>query len=157
MQPSFSPPVRVSVRPARRQDLSHLVALEGTAFAEPWRSATLADELRHPASLLLLAWADEERPCGYEAFRLLAGDCELLRLAVAPRWRQRGIARQLLATGMDRLRGLGVRACYLEVRPDNQVARRLYEAFGFCLVAQRPNYYRDGSAALVYELELRPS
>jgi ribosomal-protein-alanine N-acetyltransferase len=147
--------VPVAIHTARKQDLLHLVTLEELSFAEPWRAGALAAELRHPASLVLVARPRDLGACAYAAFRLAAGDGELLRLAVAPPWRRQGIARTLVARGLRRLRDLGVRACYLEVRPDNRAALELYSEAGFRQVGRRPAYYRDGSGALIYIRELR--
>ena len=38
---------------------------------------------------------------------------------------------------------------FLEVRPSNNVAIRLYKKAGFEVYAKRPKYYRDGEDALL--------
>ena len=54
-----------------------------------------------------------------------------LSLAVHPAERSQGIGRQLFAASLDYLRTCGAQTIRLEVRPDNVLARSLYESFGF--------------------------
>src|SRR6202023_1536014 len=126
------PEPRTMVRPAAFADLPRLAELETAGFAEPWSPDMLAAELTHPGSVVLVAGGDDGRaPSGYACFRLGAGEAELLRVAVAPEARGRGIARQLIAAGFERLRAAGIASCFLEVRPANASALALYHALGF--------------------------
>jgi ribosomal protein S18 acetylase RimI-like enzyme len=52
-------------------------------------------------------------------------------VAVRPGWRGQGVGRKLLAAAEDEARRLGCCKLTLEVRGDNDVARHLYEKFGF--------------------------
>jgi GNAT superfamily N-acetyltransferase len=52
-------------------------------------------------------------------------------VAVHPDWRGRGIARELMKAALQAVSARGGRWVGLEVRADNQVARRLYEHLGF--------------------------
>jgi len=115
----------------------------------------LASEITHSGSVVLVAGrGDRHPPTGYACFRLGAGEAELLRVAVAPASRGRGIARQLIAAGFERLRAAGVAICFLEVRPANASALALYRALGFEPRGRRRAYYRDGSDALVFRRDL---
>ncbi len=143
------------MRPAAATDLPHLADLEAAGFAEPWSPEMLATELAHPGSVILVAdGGDGRAPSGYACFRLAAGEAELLRVAVAPEERGRGLARQLIAAGFERLRAAGVASCFLEVRPANASALALYHALGFEPRGRRRAYYRDGSDALVLGRDL---
>lgn len=91
---------------------------------------------------------------GYAAFRHAAGEAELLRLAVLPEERRRGVARALFFEGAGRLQAESVQVIFLEVRLDNAPAIALYESLGFTRAGRRRGYYRDGTDALVYVLEI---
>jgi len=84
---------------------------------------------------------------GFALYRVVAGEGELLNLAVEPLLRRGGIGRQLL----ERLLGLA-EVWHLEVRESNQAAIGLYESVGFERVGRRPGYYSDGEAALLFSL-----
>ena len=149
------PVLDVAVRPGQAADLDAIARLEETSFTDAWPPDMLAYELSHPRSLLLVAARGEaEPPVGYAAFRHAVGEAELLRLAVLPGERRRGIARALVSEGLERLVREGVQVCFLEVRLNNEPAVKLYERLGFARIGRRRGYYRDGSDALVFALEL---
>jgi ribosomal-protein-alanine N-acetyltransferase len=149
------PVLDVAVRPGRTADLDAIARLEEASFTDAWPPDMLACELSHPRAVLLVASRGEaEPPVGYAAFRHAAGEAELLRLAVLPGERRRGVARALVAEGLERLVREGVQVCFLEVRLNNEPAVKLYERLGFARVGRRRGYYRDGSDALVFALEL---
>lgn len=135
-------------------DPARLAALHAECFTtpRPWSAAEIADMLDMPGTFLL------DAPDGFLVGRALAGEAEILTLAVAPRARRHGIARGLVAAFLDRARGAGAATAFLEVAADNAAARALYAAAGFAETGRRPRYYRrpDGTAAdaLVLSLSL---
>lgn len=132
-----------------------MVDLERDAFGDdPWPESFLADELDVDGAFQLLAESATGSPEGYAAFRHIFDEAELLRLAVRPIHRRRGLGRKLLEAGLDELSRRHITRCFLEVRRHNTPARRLYEALGFLPVGERPGYYSDGSDAVVYRLDL---
>jgi ribosomal-protein-alanine N-acetyltransferase len=62
-------------------------------------------------------------------------------LAVDPDARGRRLGPLLLQNMIDSLRGRGAGRIFLEVRPDNHAAVRLYERFGFVPCRTLPDYY----------------
>jgi len=147
------------LRRVRVHDAPRLAALERACFALPWSEGQIAAELRSPGSLGFLAdarvaAADEATDAiGYALFRFVAGEAELLRLAVRPAARRRGLARRLLAAGLEELHAAGCAAAFLEVSEANGAAVALYEREGWRRDGRRPAYYPDGSAALLYRRE----
>lgn len=80
----------------------------------------------------------------------LAGEAELLRIAVDPGRRGEGLAKALLAAAEADLAPLGIRDLRLEVRVANAPARALYAASGWREAGLRKGYYRDGEDAALY-------
>jgi ribosomal-protein-alanine N-acetyltransferase len=75
---------------------------------------------------------------GFLVWRTVAeGECEVLNLAVAPAFRRRGIARELL----NPLLTLRDAQVFLEVRESNEAARIFYNSMGFQEVGTRKLYY----------------
>lgn len=146
---------RPTVRSACEADLDRIAQLEELAFHDPWPREMLAYELAHPHAVLLVASrAAGGPPDAYAAFRHAVGEAELLRVGVDPEARRQGLARALLMEGLERLRGLDVQLCFLEVRVDNKSALDLYESLGFSCTGHRRGYYRDGTDALIFVLGL---
>lgn len=150
---------RVSVlglvpRKAVADDLLGLAKLEREAFPSPWPVHLLAAELDFPTALVWVIEQSESGLAGYAAFRLGPGEVELLRLAVAPGQRQRGLATALAEAGLLEAGERGAESCFLEVRADNQPAIALYRRLGFVATARRQGYYGDGVDALLMAKDL---
>ena len=151
---SDSPSTGGRIRLARDCDLPALSDLERASFSAPWTPETWREELASSWAQVLIWEDDLAEVLAYAAFRSVAGEAELLRIATTPRRRKEGLARQLLTQGLAELRRKGAVICHLEVRPDNLPAIRLYERLGFRLSGRRPAYYPDGVDALLYSAEL---
>lgn len=148
------------IRYADAADLPALGALEADAFDHPWSEPLLLTELASPRSFVLLAGRPDtpDEADGYAALRLVADEAELLRVAVRPGARRRGLAAELVRRGLADAAAQGAARCFLEVRTDNGPARALYRRLGFVETGRREGYYADGAAALVLSLELlRPA
>jgi [ribosomal protein S18]-alanine N-acetyltransferase len=91
---------------------------------------------------------------GFILSRLVAGEAEILSVAIAPGWRGRGLSRPLLDLHLRRLAGLGTRAVFTEVDGKNAPAGRLYRKAGFYEVGRRQGYYAGGATALVLRRDL---
>ena len=86
-----------------------------------------------------------------------AQEAELLRVAVRPELRGRGLARALLAAGEAALAREGARTFLLEVRVSNAAARALYASAGWREAGLRRGYYRDGEDAVLCTKHPGPS
>lgn len=95
------------------------------------------------------------RQNGFALARTVAGETELLTLAVDPRYRRRGIADALLKTW---LQSAQAEMAFLEVAADNEGARALYAKHGFVISGRRKGYYKRPGAtnvdALLMQSEL---
>jgi ribosomal-protein-alanine N-acetyltransferase len=65
-----------------------------------------------------------------------------LNVCIRDEYRCRGYARKLLLYLLDRARSAGMYEAFLEVRPSNVAAARLYHSMGFEQVGVRRGYYQ---------------
>lgn len=139
-----------------------IAGLHRRCFDEAWSVLTVRQVLSMPGAFGLLAVPGDgaEPPAapdllGFALCRAVAGECELLSLAVQPRARGQGIGTALLAASIDRAREQSATRMFLEVAEDNGIARQLYERYGFRPIGRRPEYYRrkgrPAATALTYE------
>ena len=136
------------IRPVLADDLGGLVELEQRCFgAHAWDRRQLEGELVRPGGIFLVSATD--RFAGVAMGWSIAGDAEVLRLAVDPAARRLGLGRQLLGALEARMCDLGAELIFLEVRADNGAAVALYEGQGYARIGTRPRYYADGCDALV--------
>lgn len=122
-----------------------LAALHARCFTvpRPWGEGEFAGFLDDPLAFLLV-----EGDAGFLLGRAVAGEAELLTLAVAPEARRRGLGRKLVARFVYQARLRGAETAFLEVASDNAAARALYARCGFAESGLRRGYYRgpDGVA-----------
>jgi ribosomal-protein-alanine N-acetyltransferase len=150
----------------RLEDLDQVLVIERASFPHPWSRHAFTYELsENRVARLWVARGGGPGPVppeapivGYLCLWVIADEVHVTNLAVDPKHRSRGVARQLLGTLLEMYRQQGATRAALEVRPTNQPARRLYEAFGFRQVGLRKGYYFDtGEDALLLEARLIPA
>lgn len=130
-------------------DPQALAQLHAAAFTlpRPWTAAEFAALLADKdAAVIALPPA---RPLALAALRVIAGEAELLTLAVDPQARRSGLGRQALDQALRRAVAAGAARVFLEVRADNVPALQLYRQAGFQPVGRRPGYYGAGLDALI--------
>lgn len=130
-----------------------LAALHAQAFDPPWSAAEFASLLATPGAF---AVAEAE---GFILVRAIAGEAEIITLAVAPTARRQGLARRLIEQAVVRALALEAQTLFLEVAEDNVPALAMYRGLGFEVVGRRRGYYVRGAGvspadALVMRLSL---
>ena len=116
-----------------------MAGLHARAFTvpRPWSEHEFAELL---GSVHVFAITEAN---GLAVGRSVAGEAELLTIAVEPLRRRQGTGRRLLAAVEDKARLRKAERIILEVAADNAPAIALYSASGFLPVARRAAYYRD--------------
>jgi [ribosomal protein S18]-alanine N-acetyltransferase len=114
-----------------------MAALHALCFTmpAPWSAATFATFAADPLCFT---------PTESESFlvgRAVAGEAELLTLAVAPQARRRGLGTKLVTRFIYQARLRGAAQAFLEVAATNTTAIALYTATGFTQTGRRRGYY----------------
>jgi ribosomal-protein-alanine acetyltransferase len=147
-------------------DLADVMALEHELFPDdPWTDEMFAEEVAQPlrSRLYLIAEAGAARAgepvtAGYAGMMFVPGgvQADVLTIAVAPRFWDRGIGSALLGALIQAARDRGCIEVFLEVRKDNPRARGLYLRRGFEEIGVRRGYYQpSGVDAIVMRRDLR--
>lgn len=128
-----------------------LARLHAAAFTmpRPWSAAEFRALLDSPGVFLA---GDGE---GFVLGRALAGEAELLTLAVHPAARRRGQGRRWLNAFEAEARARGAEEALLEVAADNAAALALYHSAGWREAGRRPRYYRPAQGPRIDALLLR--
>ncbi len=142
------PPIRT--RRAAPADLAALTALEKAGFQGDRMSRRSLRRLLGRASAATLVAVADGRIVGYAMllFRHGSRAARLYSLVRLPDVRGQGIGDALLREAERTAVELGATEMRLEVRPDNDRARALYERHGFAAFARVADYYEDNSEAL---------
>ena len=146
----------VHIRPMMEIDLPEVAAIERMSYAFPWSENIFRDCLRVGYTCRALDLAGQI--IGYAVMSLGAGEAHVLNVCVRDEYRSLGFGRRLLEHLLERAGASGVSEAFLEVRPSNLSAIRLYQRLGFEQIGIRRGYYQapDGREdAIVLKLELR--
>jgi ribosomal-protein-alanine N-acetyltransferase len=119
-----------------------------SSHPRPWSAPEFEDLLESPLNFLLI------RPQGFLLGRAVAGEAELLTLAVAPEARRQGIASSLLRDFTAASRARGAEQAFLEVAAGNAGAIALYAGRGWESTGRRRNYYATGIDAILMRILL---
>ena len=141
---------RIAIRPMREDDIERVQVIDKLSFSLPWPERAYRYELRkNPASLLWVAEAEapdgKRDVVGMAVVWLILDEAHIATIAVHPDYRRQGIGENLLLTTLEVSARRGAQHAMLEVRAGNQMARNLYQRFGFVVVGRRPHYYRDNN------------
>lgn len=121
-----------------------LAGLHAAAFDHPWPEAEIAALMASPGAFALTV-----EDVGFILCRAIAGEAEILTLAVPPAERRRGVGRLLVETAAGMAAQMEAESLFLEVADDNVAALALYRAAGFEQVGLRRGYYASGADAVV--------
>ena len=145
----------VQIRPMMEIDLTGVAAIEQNSYAFPWSENIFRDCLR--VGYTCRALDMQGRIIGYGVMSLGAGEAHILNVCVGNDFRNLGFGRRLLEHLLERAMAAGVAEAFLEVRPSNLSAIRLYQHLGFEQIGIRRGYYQapDGREdAIVLKREL---
>lgn len=134
-------PDRHELRPMGYTDLEAVMEIELRAYPFPWTEGIFRDCLRVGYSCWVLEDAPAARIDAYGVMSMAVGEAHILNLCVRPEAQGRGLGRRLLRALVDKARQFEVRTVFLEVRPSNTPAVRLYRSEGFREIGMRKDYY----------------
>jgi ribosomal-protein-alanine N-acetyltransferase len=130
----------VVIRTMVETDVASVVAIERAAYQFPWSEGIFRDCLR--VGYVCRVAVSEKEVVGYGVMSVGAGEAHILNLCIDAPFRCRGVGRRMLEYLVDRARAAGMSEAFLEVRPSNTAAIRLYQSMGFEQVGIRRGYYQ---------------
>jgi ribosomal-protein-alanine N-acetyltransferase len=137
-------------------DLDAVMAVMGDSFdpayGEAWTAPQCAGLLPMPGVWLTLARLGPD-VAGFALARVVAGEAELLLLAVGREMQHRGVGTSLLKRFISVAKRGGATRLHLEVR-DGNPALSLYRSAGFEEVGRRRSYYHGEGGQLYDALTL---
>ena len=135
--------MEIVLRPMTENDVQQVAEVEKLCFSDAWSEKLVADLL---TSSFDETWVLEHlngEMIGYINLRFLAGEGELMRIAVKPAYRGYGYSRKLMDRMMISAKEQQASDLTLEVRAGNKPAIGLYESYGFAAEAVRKGYYHN--------------
>ena len=136
------------------RDIFIVADMERRLFSDPWSVESFRGALRSMNQIFFVV-DDEGTIAGYCGMLCVAGEGQILNIAVDEQYRRRGLAtemmRALISYGIDH----GISLFTLEVRESNEPAVRLYNSCCFVATGRRRDYYTNPREdAILMDLDL---
>ena len=121
-------------------DVEAVSRIEEAVFSMPWKPNDFLTMIEADYAHYFVAEEDGEI-AGYCGVRNMTGEGEISNVAVAEKFRRRGIGRKLMEYMLKEAPSFGIGDLTLEVRVSNAPAISLYESLGFHKEGVRPGFY----------------
>lgn len=140
--------MHIKIKPASLNDLQTLYKIERECFSlEAFSIEEIAFLIQNPNSISLLAQIDGEI-AGFVIgliYDTRGGKMgHVFTLDVAKKHRRKGVAMKLMNELEAKFRENNVKECFLEVRLDNEAAKKLYRKLGYEEITCLRDYYGKG-------------
>jgi len=126
-------------RPMVEEDLPGIMRVENAAYRFPWSEVVFRDCLR--VGYCCWVMENDVEIVAHGVMSVAARESHILNLCVHPQSQNCGIGRDMLNHLMEVARHHRADVVFLEVRPSNAVAIKLYNNAGFDEVGIRSGYY----------------
>ncbi|MEE9583761.1 MAG: ribosomal protein S18-alanine N-acetyltransferase [Dehalococcoidales bacterium] len=143
-----------------QQDIARVAEIDREAFPTMVLPADYQRELHSPLAHYVVAYDGERELAGgrlsgdktavperdivgFAGFWVMAGEAQIVNIAVRQSCRRRGIGELLLIALIDLAMEIDAHLLTLEVRASNTAAQSLYHKYGFALKGLRRGYYSD--------------
>lgn len=148
--------IELRIAPMQVDELDAIIAIERQVYEFPWTPGNFRDSMGAGYECRTLRAGGTE-VIGYGVLMRGVDEAHLLNISIAPAHQRRGYGARLLEYFIQSAKHGGFANLYLEVRPSNEPARRLYARRGFTQIGRRRDYYPAKAGredALVLALKL---
>lgn len=146
----------LKIREMTPQDAEAVRNIFTGCFSHPWSLESIESMFTTGGYVNMVA-EEDGRPVGYAGYLAVADEADIVNVAVDPSCQHRRIGTNVMAALLDAARRSGICQIFLEVRPSNVPAIRLYEGMGFERISIRKNYYeapREDALIMVWKNEV---
>jgi len=145
--------LKLKYLPLQEEHLDRIIEIENLSYSQPWSKGLFERELSLPISNFFVAYLAETM-VGYGCFWRVEDEAHLINIAVHPKYRSKGVGRNMLDFLTEEMQKQGLKKILLEVRKNNQSAIGLYGSCGFKTVGLREKYYNNTEDAVLMEKQL---
>lgn len=140
----------VVIRKACEEDIDSIMEIELESFTTPWSREAFLKEINENKLAYYLVAIINNQIVGYAGMWLIVDESHITNVGVKSKYRGVGAGSKLLEGLIQICKIKEIENMTLEVRKSNDVAKNLYEKYGFLEYGIRPKYYEDtGEDALI--------
>lgn len=122
-----------------------LEEIENEIFSTAWPSQTIKNKI-NSREFKYWTYKKDDKVIAYLGIQFIDDVIEILGIGVIEKYRNNGIANELMNQLMKYFNQSPQLKILLEVRESNSTARNLYINFGFNKISKRKNYYTNEDA-----------
>ena len=131
----------ITVEDTRNITSQTLAKIHGECFFEKWAEDVFEKFLNEKIYRFLVARYENEI-CGFLVYTHIVDEIEVITNCVLPKFRRKGVGKEMMRILEHYARGHMVRTIHLEVAENNFAAILLYAKFDFVPTTRRKNYYK---------------
>jgi len=136
--------MNITYRLMCKDDVEGIFNVSNLSFNTPWSKDSISNEVNNPFAKYIVAIDNSNNELvGFIGAWIIAGEADIMNVAVHPSYRKVGIASKLLSSLIDLCNNLNCSNINLEVRASNLPAQNLYKKFSFIENGLRKGYYED--------------
>jgi len=136
--------MNITYRLMCKDDVEGIFNVSNLSFNTPWSKDSISNEVNNPFAKYIVAIDNSNNELvGFIGAWIIAGEADIMNIAVHPSYRKVGIASKLLSSLIDLCNNLNCSNINLEVRASNLPAQNLYKKFSFIENGLRKGYYED--------------
>lgn len=144
----------MKIMPMNLDDIDEIKIMENELYKTPWNYDDFLYEINENEFSYPFVVKEENEIIGYYIFWQLFDEINIVKLSVSKKYQGRGIGNILMEDIFNRVKILGLKKIFLEVRASNDKAINLYKKHGFISKNVRKNYYDNVEDALIMEKEM---
>ena len=130
--------------------------IENATFPSPWSLRDFEHEMRENPCARYLVAETANGLIGFAGIHIILDEGHITNIAVLEAERGHGVGKRLTGGLLQYAANLGVQYVTLEVRANNEPAKKLYQSFGFMKVGVRKKYYEDQTDAYIMVTDKMP-
>ncbi len=120
-------------------DLPAVIKNERRCYSHPWTEGIFKDCIKSGYECWLYIYL--KQVVGHGVLSIAAGESHILNVCIHPDSQGLGFGKMLVKHLLSKAKSKRAKRVFLEVRPSNLAAYKLYEELGFNEIGVRPNYY----------------
>lgn len=128
------------IRDAVNEDVHSILLIDEQVLQTNWHEKLYLESMVLKDTYFKVL--EHEHQCiGFNLYRNIGGDFEILQIALDPQFHSLGLGSLLMDSMLQHATQDKIENIFLEVHVENDKARLFYEKFGFEMIHTRKNYY----------------
>ena len=147
--------MNLKIRQLGKSHLNSCIYLDQKALKGLWTKSQWKKELTDPKRICIgVIDIETQKLLGLCSAWFVIDELHITAIAVDPIHQRKGLGKFLISELIKRSNSIRTNYIHLEVKNTNEPAKAFYKSLDFKIVGNRPNFYKDGSDAIIFNKQL---